>query len=101
MRPINYESTGSGSRNTAYCCRYFTDLGPLLLILLLLRLEPLLVPDELLLHEEIVLDPLLLEEPQPALGVRGHARQLVRRVRSLHPHVTGHFATLSVRVLAS
>ncbi len=71
--------------------RYFTDLGPLLLILLLLRLEPLLVPDELLLHEEIVLDALLLEEPQPALGVRGHARQLVRRVGSLHPHVTSQF----------
>jgi hypothetical protein len=79
--------------------RYLTDLGPLLLIFLLLRLEPLLVPDELLLHEEIVLDPLLLKEPQPALGVRGHARQLVRRVRSLHPQVTGHFKKACQRKL--
>ena len=47
----------------------FDYLAPLLLVLLLLGLEPLLVPDELLLHQQVVLDPLLLQKPQTALKI--------------------------------
>lgn len=51
------------------------DLGAVLLGLLLLGLEPLLVGDELLLHEQVVLDPLQLEQPELALGERGDGRE--------------------------
>ena len=47
----------------------FAYLAPLLLVLLLLGLQPLLVPDELLLHQQVVLDPLLLQKPQTALNI--------------------------------
>ena len=53
------------------------DLGSVLLGLVLLGPEALLRGDELLLHEEIVLDPLELEEAESALGERrdvGEAR---------------------------
>ena len=48
-----------------------TYLAPLLLVLLLLRLQSLLVPDELLLHQQVVLDPLLLQKSQAALERSG------------------------------
>merc|ERR1719234_1743833 len=55
----------------------------LLLVLLLLGLQTFLIPDELFLHEEVVLYPLHLEEPEPALGVGCDPRKLVGGVRSL------------------
>ena len=42
------------------------------LLLLLLRLETLLIADELLFHEEEVLDALQFEQLQPAACVRRH-----------------------------
>lgn len=39
-------------------------------VALFLGLESLLVLDELLLHQKKVLDPLLFEQPQPAVRVR-------------------------------
>jgi hypothetical protein len=53
------------------------DLGSVLLGLVLLGAEALLSGDELLLHEEVVLDPVELEEAESALGERrdvGEAR---------------------------
>ena len=41
------------------------------LLFFLKGLHLLLVPDELLLHQQVVLDSLLLQELQAALGVRG------------------------------
>lgn len=41
------------------------------LLFLLEGLHLLLVPDELLLHQQVVFDPLLLQQLQSALGVRG------------------------------
>merc|ERR1719427_167138 len=70
--------------NTHGCSSQVIHLATLLLVLLLLGLQSLLVPDELLLHQEIVLDPLLLEEPQPALSVGGDPGQLVGCIRALH-----------------
>merc|ERR1719427_34716 len=70
--------------NTHGCSSQVIHLATLLLVLLLLGLQSLLIPDELLLHQEIILDPLLLEEPQPALGMRGDPRQLVSSIRALH-----------------
>ena len=70
--------------DTHRCSPQVVHLAALFLVLLLLGLETFLVPDELLLHEKVVLDPLHLEEPQPALGVRRHSRQLVGSVGSLH-----------------
>merc|ERR1719370_1613097 len=67
------------------CSSQVVHLASLLLILLLLGLQPLLVPDELLLHQQVVLDPLLFQKPQTALGMGGDARQLVGSVGSLHP----------------
>mmetsp|Transcript_15606 Transcript_15606/g.41971 ORF Transcript_15606/g.41971 Transcript_15606/m.41971 type:complete len:472 (-) Transcript_15606:253-1668(-) len=52
------------------------DLRAVLLGLLLARLDHLLVRDELLLHEQKVLDALELEHPQPALGGRRDGREL-------------------------
>ncbi len=43
------------------------DLEPLLLLVLLLRLESFLVLDELFLHQQVVLDALLSEQAEPAL----------------------------------
>jgi hypothetical protein len=60
------------------------DFGSLLLDLLLLRLEPLLVLDELLLHQQVILDPVQLQQLQAALGVGGHLRQLGGGLGSLH-----------------
>ena len=70
-------------------------LGALLLVLLVLRLESLLVADELLLHEQVVLDALLLEQPEAALGVRRDGGQLVGGVGALRatlllPHAGRH-----------
>ena len=48
---------------THRCSPQIINLASFLLILLLLWLESFLVSDELLLHKEIVLDPLLLEQP--------------------------------------
>ena len=62
------------------------DLGPVLLILLLacrLWFEALLVLDELLLHEQVVLDPLHLEELEAAAGGGVDSRQLGRGIRTL------------------
>ena len=70
--------------NTHGSSSQVVNLAALLLVLLILGLQALLVPDELLLHEKIVLDPLHLEEPQPAFGMRGHTRQLVGGIRTLH-----------------
>merc|ERR1719435_892231 len=70
--------------NTHGCSSQVIHLATLLLVLLLLGLQSLLIPDELLLHQEIILDPLLLEEPQPALGMRGDPGQLVGSIRALH-----------------
>ena len=70
--------------NRHWCSSQVVNLAALLLVLLILGLQALLVPDELLLHEKIVLDPLHLEEPQPTLGVRSHSRQLVGSIGSLH-----------------
>ena len=70
--------------NTHGSSSQVVNLAALLLVLLILGLQALLVPDELLLHEKIVLDPLHLEEPQPTLGVRGHAGQLVGGIGTLH-----------------
>merc|ERR1719422_2318209 len=67
------------------CSSQVVNLAPLLLVLLLLRLQSLLVPDELLLHQQVVLDPLLLQKSQTALSVRGDAGQLVGSVGSLDP----------------
>merc|ERR1719402_1060694 len=66
------------------CSSQVVDLASLLLVLLLLGLQPLLVPDELLLHQQVVLNPLLLQKPQTALGVGRDAGQLVGSVGSLH-----------------
>ena len=49
----------------------FVYLASLLFVLLLLGLQPLLVPDELLLHQQVVLDPLLLQKPQTTLNIDG------------------------------
>ena len=69
--------------HTHWCSSQIINLAALLFIFLLLWLQSLLVPDKLLLHEQIVLDPLLLEQPQPALGVGSHAGQLVSGIGSL------------------
>ena len=53
-----------------------TYLGPVFLIPLFLRLEPLLVGDKLLLHEQPVLYALQLEQSELALGIGSDARQL-------------------------
>ena len=42
-------------------------LAPFLFVFLLLGLQPLLVPDELFLHQQVVLDALLLQKPQATL----------------------------------
>ena len=52
------------------------NLRPLFLILFLLGLEALLVPDELFLHEQVVLDTVQLQESQSAFRVGGHLRKL-------------------------
>ena len=52
------------------------ELLPLLLVALLVRLEHLVVADELLLQEEKVLDALQLQEPELALGVGDDGRGL-------------------------
>ena len=55
------------------------DFGPVLLVLILrrtLRLEPFLVRNELLLHEEVVLDALQLEQLEAAAGGRVHRGEL-------------------------
>merc|ERR1719320_92168 len=70
--------------HTHRCSSKIINLATLLFVLLLLRLQSLLISDELLLHQKIVFDPLLLEQPQPALGVGCHPRQLVSSVRALH-----------------
>lgn len=48
------------------------DLVTLLLFLLILRLESLLVLDELLLHGQVIFDTLLAEQSESALGRRSH-----------------------------
>ena len=70
--------------NTHGCPSQVINLVPLLFILFLLWLESLLVPDELLLHQQVIFDPLHLEEPEATLGVRSDAWQLVGGIRSLH-----------------
>ena len=52
------------------------------LVLLLLGLEALLVEDELLVHEQVVLDALELEQTQPGLVVRHNGGQSVGRLGS-------------------
>ena len=69
--------------HTHRCSSQIINFAALLFIFLLLGLQSLLIPDKLLLHEQIVLDPLLLEQPQPALGVGSHAGQLVSGIGSL------------------
>merc|ERR1719427_2170702 len=69
--------------NTHGCSSQDVHLATFLLVLLLLGLQSLLVPDELLLHQEIILDPLLLEKPQPALCMRGDPGQLISSIRPL------------------
>ena len=54
------------------------SLGALLLVLLVLRLEALLVADELLLHEQVVLDSLLPQQSESALRVWHDIGQLLR-----------------------
>jgi hypothetical protein len=51
-------------RSTSNC----VNLVTLFLLLLILRLESLLVLDELLFHGQIILDTLLAEQSQSALG---------------------------------
>ena len=70
--------------NTHWCSSQVIHLVSLLLVLLLLWLEPLLVHDELLLHQKKVLDPLHLQQPEAALGVGSHTGQLVGSIRTLH-----------------
>lgn len=48
------------------------DLVTLLLLLLILRLESLLVLDELLLHGQVIFDTLLAEQSESALGRRSY-----------------------------
>lgn len=59
------------------------DLGAVLLGLLLLGLEALLVAHELLLHQQIVLHALQLQQPELALRQRRHSRQPSRGFRAL------------------
>lgn len=59
-------------------------LRALLLIALFLWLQPLLVADELLLHQQVVLDTLHLEQLQAATRMWRHLRQLRGRLRSLN-----------------
>lgn len=59
------------------------DLGSVLLGLVLLGTEALLRGDELLLHEEVVLDPLELEEAESALGERGDVGETRGRLGAL------------------
>ncbi|RDX80586.1 hypothetical protein CR513_38834, partial [Mucuna pruriens] len=59
------------------------DLGSVFLGLLLLRLEALLIRHEFLLHQQVVLDSLQLQQPQLALRHRSHRRQPRRRIRTL------------------
>ena len=50
------------------------DFRPLLFNFFFLRLQPFLVPNELFLQKQVVLDAIHLEQSQPAFGVRGHLR---------------------------
>lgn len=50
------------------------------LLLLLQGLHLLLVADELLLHQQVIFDPLLLQQLQTALGVRGDWEEKHRTV---------------------
>ena len=59
------------------------DLGSVLLGLVLGGAEALLGGDELLLHEEVVLDPLELEEAEAALGERGDVGEASGRLGAL------------------
>ena len=50
-------------------------LAPILFISLLMRLEQLLRLDPLLLHKQVILDSLKLQEPELAFGVGGDSRK--------------------------
>jgi hypothetical protein len=65
-------------------------LRSLLLGALGVRLDPLLVRHELLLHEEPVLDALELELAQHALARGGDVREAVRAVQTLLLHLLPH-----------
>lgn len=72
----------------------WADLGAVLLVALFLRPQPLLVGEELLLHEQPVLYALQLQQPQLALRVRRDRRQLGPEARRrcaplLAPHTRG------------
>jgi hypothetical protein len=67
------------------CAPEVVNLGSVLLGLLLGGAEALLRGDELLLHEEVVLDPLELEEAEAALGERRDVGQARRRLGPLLP----------------
>jgi len=56
------------SSNHYGCSSDLVDLVAFVLLLLVLRLQSLLVLDELLLHCQVILDALLTEEAQSALG---------------------------------
>lgn len=59
------------------------DLRALLLLALFLRSQALLILDELLLHEQVVLDAFLPQQLESAPRVRQHLRQLVGRFGAL------------------
>ena len=50
-------------------------LAPVLFISLLMRLEQLLRLDPFLLHKQVILDSLKLQEPELAFGVGGDGRK--------------------------
>jgi hypothetical protein len=61
------------------------DLGSILLRLVLAGAQALLAGHELLLHEEVVLDALELEQAEAALGERRHGGEARRRLGALLP----------------
>ena len=54
------------------------NFDALFFLVLILRLEKLLVLDELLFHQQVVFDSILAEQSQPALGTGCNRRQLCR-----------------------
>lgn len=61
-----YLAHNTQQKSSSGTCASMSDL-----LFLLQRLHLLLVPNELLLHQEVVFDPLLLQQLQAALSVRG------------------------------
>jgi|FrelakmetLWP11LW_1041352.scaffolds.fasta_scaffold565687_1 hypothetical protein len=59
------------------------DLGPFLFVFLLLRFETFLVPDELLLHEQVVFDSVQLQKSEPTFSVWSYEGKLRSGIRTL------------------